>query len=105
MKKLLLLCLGYCFVLNATAQQKMDDKALQSMKTSLNASMDKYAKDIQVMVDQIFSYSELGFQEWETSKFIISVEKRFYRRKGHFRSANRLDGQMGQWISGDCTGE
>jgi aminobenzoyl-glutamate utilization protein B len=73
MKKLLLLCLGYCFVLNATAQQKMDDKALQTMKTSLNASMDKYAKDIQVMVDQIFSYSELGFQEWETSKFIISV--------------------------------
>ncbi len=73
MKKILLLFLVFSFMVAAMAQQKTDDKALQSMKARLAGSMDQYGKDIQVMVDQIFSYSELGFQEWETSRFIISV--------------------------------
>ncbi len=73
MKKILLLFWACCFVVNAMAQQKPDEKALQSMKARLAGSMDQYGKDIQVMVDQIFSYSEFGFQEWETSQFIISV--------------------------------
>jgi aminobenzoyl-glutamate utilization protein B len=38
----------------------------------LSENVGKHARDIQVMVDQIFSYSELGFQEWETSAFIIA---------------------------------
>ena len=73
MKKILILTI-FCYLLEpAMAQQKFSDKQLLNMKNGLAGTMDKYGKDIQVMVDQIFSYSELGFQEWETSQFIISV--------------------------------
>ena len=63
----------YFSTVSVQAQKKYDDKQLTALKTQLSESVGKRAKDIQVMVDQIFSYSELGFQEWETSAFITSV--------------------------------
>ena len=43
-----------------------DDPRLQRLKAEASKEIDAMAKQIQVMVDQLFSYGELGFQEFET---------------------------------------
>ena len=37
------------------------------------AGVDKRAKLVQEMVDTVFSFGELGFQEVETSNYMVSV--------------------------------
>src|SRR5882724_7958632 len=53
-----------------SAQQRA---ALDSMKTEAVAEVDKMQTLTQQMVDQIFSYSELGFQEFETSRYVTGI--------------------------------
>jgi len=48
---------------------------LESLKSEVINKIDNRAKMAQVMVDKIFSYSELGFQEIETSKYITDILK------------------------------
>ena len=42
----------------------------QSYKAQLVKDVDGMAKETQVMVDTVFSFGELGFQEFETSKYL-----------------------------------
>jgi aminobenzoyl-glutamate utilization protein B len=42
-------------------------------KQQLIAMLDKQTKQAQVMNDMIFSFGELGFQEFETSKYLVGV--------------------------------
>jgi aminobenzoyl-glutamate utilization protein B len=53
----------------ATAQ----DPRLAALKAEVQKEIDSQAKQIQVMVDQVFSYGELGFQEFETSKYLSGI--------------------------------
>src|SRR5687768_9542417 len=46
---------------------------LESLKAEAVKEIDARAKMIQEMVDQVFSYSELGFQEFETSKYLTGL--------------------------------
>jgi aminobenzoyl-glutamate utilization protein B len=46
---------------------------LDSLKAEAAREIDARAKLIQVMVDQVFSYGELGFQEIETSKYLTGL--------------------------------
>ena len=46
---------------------------LDGFKREAIADVDGRAKFTQQMVDQIFSFGELGFQEVETSKFIVKI--------------------------------
>jgi aminobenzoyl-glutamate utilization protein B len=55
------------------AQKKYTEKDLAALKQTLMQSVAGKSKDVQVMVDQIFSFAELGFQEVETSKYITTV--------------------------------
>ena len=55
------------------AQKKYSDKELAAMKQKLFTSVAGHAKDVQVMVDKVFSFGELGFQEFETSAYLTSV--------------------------------
>ena len=45
------------------------------LKEEVVKKVDERAKLAQVMVDKIFSFSELGFQEIETSKYITDILK------------------------------
>jgi len=45
-----------------------ESKTLDDFKREAVAEVDKSQKPIQEMVDSIFSFAELGFQEYETSK-------------------------------------
>ncbi len=46
---------------------------LDSLKAEAARQIDSRAKLIQQMVDQVFSYGELGFQEIETSKYLTGL--------------------------------
>jgi len=44
-----------------------------AMKADLACEVDAMKKQIQVMVDSVFSFGELGFQEEETSKYLTGI--------------------------------
>ena len=46
---------------------------LEAMKAEVAKKIDGKAKMIQEMVDQVFSFGELGMQEFETSKFLSGI--------------------------------
>ena len=46
---------------------------LERLKAEAAKEIDARAKMIQEMVDQVFSYAELGFQEFETSKYLTGL--------------------------------
>jgi aminobenzoyl-glutamate utilization protein B len=49
------------------------DPRLDGFKKELMADIDSRATFTQQMVDQIFSFGELGFQEFETSKYLVGI--------------------------------
>ena len=54
---------------------KQDEK-LNQLKAEVQTLIDARAKMAQVMVDKVFSFAELGFQEVETSKYITDILKK-----------------------------
>ena len=51
-----------------------------AMKADLAGQIDSMQKQAQVMVDSVFSFGELGFQEFETSKYLAGIlEKEGFR--------------------------
>jgi len=77
MKKLLLLLfVASSFGSCAVAQQmSAEDKKLAALKKEAKTKIDQKAKMAQVMVDKVFSFAELGFQEIETSKYLTGILK------------------------------
>ncbi|MBL8205075.1 MAG: amidohydrolase [Blastocatellia bacterium] len=78
MKKLALFLLAVSIVLPATAQPlvnkaKAPDTDLNALKREAVVEVEKMQKLTQEMVDSIFSFAELGFQEYETSKYITGI--------------------------------
>ena len=53
----------------------MEAKKLEALKVEVIAEVEKNKDLVQQMVDQIFSYGELGFQEVETSKYLVGLLK------------------------------
>jgi aminobenzoyl-glutamate utilization protein B len=51
----------------------LDDARVQQLMEEVEAGVQARAKLVQEMVDKIFSFSELGFQEVETSRYIVGV--------------------------------
>jgi aminobenzoyl-glutamate utilization protein B len=51
----------------------IEAKKLEALKAEVIAEVEKNKDLVQQMVDQIFSFGELGFQEVETSKYLVGV--------------------------------
>ena len=51
----------------------VDDARLSALKTQAARMIDSMSTFTQQMVDQVFSYAELGFQEEETSKYLTGI--------------------------------
>lgn len=66
----MILILSICFQSSLPAQDTLKIKAL---KEEVKNTIDGKMKDAQVMVDKVFSFAELGFQEVETSKYITDI--------------------------------
>jgi aminobenzoyl-glutamate utilization protein B len=52
-----------------------DTERITQLKTEAAGEVEKLKDFSQQMVDQLFSYGELGFQEFETSKYLVNVLK------------------------------
>ena len=55
--------------------QAIDQNKIDRIKVELVRNIDTKSKEAQVMVDKVFSYAELGFQEIETSKYLTDILK------------------------------
>jgi aminobenzoyl-glutamate utilization protein B len=56
-----------------TSEPVPDSPALAARKAAALAAVDGMAKQIQEMVDSVFSFGELGFQEQETSRYLTAI--------------------------------
>src|ERR1700757_695029 len=68
--------ISIAFILTAlavVAQNKVAPEKEAAMKADLAGQIDGMKKQAQVMVDTVFSYGELGFQEFETSKYLTAI--------------------------------
>ena len=70
MKQLIVLLLSSYVVL---AQNKIAPDKEASIKADLAGQIEGMKKQAQVMVDTVFSFGELGFQEFETSKYLSGM--------------------------------
>src|SRR5258708_18338372 len=67
---------GFCVF----AQQKIAPEREAALKADLAGQIDGMKKQAQVMSDTVFSFGELGFQEFETSKYLTGIlEKEGFR--------------------------
>ena len=57
----------------AQAQNRITPDRAASLKSDLMAQIDDMKKQAQVMNDTVFSFAELGFQEFETSKYLTAL--------------------------------
>src|SRR6204780_3833993 len=57
----------------ALGQTKLSPEKEAAMKADLVGQIDGMKKQAQVMVDSVFSFAELGFQEFETSKYLSGI--------------------------------
>ncbi|NNC71044.1 MAG: amidohydrolase [Flavobacteriaceae bacterium] len=55
------------------AQKKWKKKKIEALKTEVSQIVEANHKQSQVMVDKIFSFSELAFQEIESSKYLTAI--------------------------------
>ena len=71
MTKILFTCLfsSACIL----AQAKVAPEKVAAMKADMAGQIDGMKKQAQVMVDSVFSFGELGFQEFETSKYLSGI--------------------------------
>ncbi|MGD8868179.1 MAG: amidohydrolase, partial [Gemmatimonadales bacterium] len=69
---LILAVVGQVATWNSASAQTSDER-LDDLLTDVQAEVESMTKLTQVMVDKIFSFAELGFQEYETSRYLVSV--------------------------------
>lgn len=55
------------------SQKKVSNKQIEKLKTEVAQIVESNQKLTQVMVDKVFSFSELGFQEYESSKYLTGI--------------------------------
>ncbi|MBI4472997.1 MAG: amidohydrolase [Acidobacteria bacterium] len=67
---------------------------LDQLKKDAVAEVDRMAEFSQQMVDQVFSYGELGFQEFETSRYLTDILK-----KNGFQVKEDVAGIPTAWIA------
>jgi len=70
------------------------DARLQALKQQAIAEVDAMATLTQQMIDQVFSYGELGFQEVETSRYLTGV-----LRKNGFTVTEGVAGIPTAWVA------
>jgi aminobenzoyl-glutamate utilization protein B len=81
-----------------TAQQLPDSAKLEALKAEALEKVQSRAKLVQEIVDQLFSFSELGMQEFETQKYISALlEKEGFKvEKGY---AGMPSAWIARWVS------
>lgn len=55
------------------AQKRLSDKTLEKLRAEIITEVEKRKEFTAQLNDQIFSYAELGFQEWETTNLLTQL--------------------------------
>ncbi|TMM53718.1 amidohydrolase [Maribacter algarum] len=88
------------FTASVFAQKKKSNKQIEKLKTEVAAIVQANHKQSQVMVDKIFSFAELGFQEFESSKYLTGILE-----ENGFAIENSISGiptaWFAKWSNGD----
>src|ERR1700730_12234845 len=79
---------------NAFGQNKVAPDKEASIKADLTGQIDGMKKQAQVMVDSVFSFGELGMQEFETSKYLSGILE-----KEGFKIARGVAGIPTAWVA------
>src|SRR5499426_343569 len=101
MKRIVLCVLALSFawaIVQSTRAQ--ESKSLDDLKREAVAEVDKSQKLIQEMVDSIFSFAELGFQEYETSKYVTGILE-----KNGFKIERGVAGVPTAWVASYGSGK
>ncbi len=69
-------CMIASGTVNIVHAQAISAAKVDALKKEMVAEIDKQQKMTQEMVDMIFSFGELGFQEFETSKYLTDILKK-----------------------------
>lgn len=96
MKKTLLFGVAALLSIAGLAQKPVayDTSFIENLKTQALASVSSKEKNVQEMVDMVFSFGELGFQEFETSKYITGI-----LRKNGFKIDSGISGIPTAWTA------
>ena len=65
--------LSFLLIVTSSLQVMAQDKAVETWKKEVISSLNQKQKTAQEMVDMVFSFSELGFQEVETSAYLTGI--------------------------------
>lgn len=75
LKKTFLLLIFLCLSTGLWAQKQYSKKQIEKLKNEAANIVEQNHKQTQVMIDKIFSFAELGFQEYESSKYLTGILK------------------------------
>jgi aminobenzoyl-glutamate utilization protein B len=105
MKKLSVMLLMLLIVVPGTAQSlvkksNVPDTDVNALKREAVVEVEKMQKLTQEMVDSIFSFAELGFQEYETSKYITGILE-----KNGFKIERGVAGMPTAWTASYGSGK
>jgi hypothetical protein len=82
------------------ANARPANPALDRYKQNVGQEVDGLQEMIQRMNDQVFSFGELGFQEFETTKYLTGILSRTDSRSGTSRRFQRRGWRAGDRASG-----
>jgi aminobenzoyl-glutamate utilization protein B len=91
--QLFIICL-FLTQTNLFAQKKFDNDQIELMKSRVSEIVIENKKLSQVMVDKIFSFSELGFHEKESSNYLTGILE-----KNGFKIERGLSGIPTAWVA------
>lgn len=80
--------------------QKISKSKIKKLKTEVAQIVEDNHKQSQIMVDKLFSFAELGFQEVETQKYITGILK-----NNGFKVTDSLSGIPTSWLATWSNGE
>ena len=97
--KITFLLFSTFLVSSSFSQNKADAAKIEAMKAKALKIVESKAKNIQEMVDMVFSFGELGFQEIETSKYLTGILE-----KNGFVVEKNISGIPTSWMAKWGTG-
>src|SRR5580700_4448374 len=86
-------CLAAVFIASLGLDARQAGQ-LPALKQEAATEVDKLQTLTQQMVDEIFSFSELGFQEYETSRYVTGILE-----KNGFRLEHGIAGVPTAWVA------
>lgn len=94
MRPLCFLALALSLTAHSSLQAASSTESTARLKAQVREDVEAMRKQTQVMVDMVFSFGELGFQEFETSKYLTEILE-----KEGFKIERGVAGMPTAWIA------